>query len=185
MSRGRFPRWLLVLLVVGGLVGIVVLIVAVADGGGHHGHYGYSASDRQSFHTVQLLAETRPQPHIEWADPLLEYLAPAGIECPIFESDVSFGSTDPWGGECWRVGGKRDLYYLKTYKTSAEKLESVQGSVSGCEFKLDHEYWIEGPNWYVEVHDLDQADLKADNASTRQLAFALANATGARLYRAC
>ncbi len=164
---------------------IAWIVAALSGGGGSRGHYEYSAEDMRSYNTVLLLPQARRQPRIIWADPLRDYMISHGVDCPNFVDDVSFGSTDPWGGECWRDDGKRDLYYLKTFKDSEEKLDYLQGSASGCELPLDHEYWVEGPNWFIEVHDLDQADPKIGESSTHDLAVGLSHALGARLYRAC
>jgi hypothetical protein len=182
----------------GELAAVLALILAVSGCGNSRGNgrqYGYSAKDTRGNHTVVLIREARPQPRLTGSPALDHYLTSHGVDCPNFETGVSWGTDDPWVGTCSRKSwdeeplGPLSLYELRLFMSSAEKLDYVRGTVFGCDKKTAlagrHEFWIEGPNWYVAVYDTEQADEAANEASSRDLSVAMAGATGARLYQAC
>ncbi|MFN8025814.1 MAG: hypothetical protein U0W40_05465 [Acidimicrobiia bacterium] len=156
----------------------------VASCAADHAPYGYSDS---SYETVELVPERRPQPAFAKADipvyALRDYLAEQGVECPNFGEAFNFGSDNFMQGDCRR--SLYALYVLEVFTSAAEKRSSIDGSVAGCDDVGRHEYWIEGPDWAVSVYDHDQQTKAKNEASTKELALAMAQATGARLYRAC
>jgi hypothetical protein len=167
---------------------VVVLIARWATSGG--GQYGYSSDGK--YKTVELVHERRPQPSfgkkLSPVDALDSYLEAHGVDCPNFAQAFNFGTDNPWAGDCRRNTGLLAayvLYQLEVFKSSGEKRDQIGGSVHGCEVSGRHEYWIEGPDWAVAVYDRDQQTKAANEASTHDLAVQMADATGARLYRAC